>query len=262
MANGKFALLETFKFAFAGGVYRHRDSTIGNRIARQLFEDLLKHVVSSHYNEHVRDSLGVVNRGGGIHGKAIRRNDSLFGRLPAGVPVKSPPPGLRVAEGPVAEARIACEVKILAKAQQKQIDRVISDLSNFALRMKRLNKNCIKVAIVGVNHEGNYVGYEGRRPFRDRLRAQEPEIVTAKLRDEVVRDYEEFLILPFRATNQPPYPFRWLYAGRADLDYGAALTRIGELYQRRFRYARARAIRAEPLSGCPSSHASTALDSA
>ena len=46
MANGKFRLLETFRTTFAGTVYKHRDSTLGNKIGRQLFEDLLTHEVS------------------------------------------------------------------------------------------------------------------------------------------------------------------------------------------------------------------------
>ena len=33
----------------------------------------------------------------------------------------------------------------------------------------------------------------------------------------------------------PPYPFVWANAHMAELDYGAALTRRGDLYERRFR---------------------------
>lgn len=234
MADGQFALLEAFRQTFAGGIYRHRDSTLGNRIARQLFEDLLSHRVSTRYTDHVVNQLGVVNRGGGVHGKAIRRNDSVFGRPPAGVTIGPSPTGFNVPEGPIAEPRMACELKILAKAQQKQVDRVISDLSSFGRKMKALSENCINLAIVGVNYESDYVGYEGERPFRDRLRSREAEIVTAKL-GEVSKDYDEFLILPFKATNQPPFPFVWISPARVDLDYGAALTRVGERYEERFR---------------------------
>ena len=62
MANGKFRLLETFRTTFAGTVYKHRDSTLGNKIGRQLFEDLLTHQVSLIYGEHVGRGAGVVNR--------------------------------------------------------------------------------------------------------------------------------------------------------------------------------------------------------
>jgi hypothetical protein len=97
-----------------------------------------------------------------------------------------------------------------------------------------LSKKCINVAIVGVNHESDYVGYEGDREFRDELGEQEPAKVTARLR-ELLKQYDELVILPFRATNQSPYPFKWVDAQRAALDYGAALTRVGDLYQRRFK---------------------------
>lgn len=234
MANHRFALLDAFRQTFSGRVYRHRDSTLGNRIARQLFEDLLTHRVAHRYIDHVESKIGVVNRGGGIHGKVIRRNDSVFGRPPAGVAVGPPPQGFQVPEAPIAEPRIGCEVKILAKAQQKQIDRVINDLAGFGRKMKSLSEKCVRIAIVGVNHEPEYVGYEGQRPFRGRLRSREAEIVTVKL-GGATEEYDEFLILPFRATNVDPFPFDWLSSERVNLDYGAALTRVGERYDERFR---------------------------
>jgi hypothetical protein len=126
-------------------------------------------------------------------------------------------------------------VKIIAKSQQKQIDRVISDLENFALRMKSLNDRAINMALVGVNHESDYVGHEGDRSFRHRLGEREPIATMERLRAHLIDRYDELLVLPFRATNQPPYPFAWTDARAAALDYGAALTRLGDLYERRFR---------------------------
>jgi hypothetical protein len=234
MANGKFRLLETFRAAFAGTVYVHRNSTIGNRIARELYEDLLAHSISPALSMHVRQGDGVVNRGGKIHGVEVRRNDSLFGRLPAGVVPTSRAP-FAIPEGPVAEPRIGCEVKVLAKSQVKQIDRVISDLRTFASRMASLNPKCINVAVVGVNHESDYEGHEGVRTFKHRLGSEEPTIVTARLIENVRRMYDELVIFAFKATNQPPYPFTWLDVGKVELDYGAALTRVGERYEERFR---------------------------
>ena len=81
----------------------------------------------------------------------------------------------------------------------------------------------------------DYVGHEGKRAFKHSLKAQEPAKVMTKLRERLLGLYDELLVLSFRATNQRPYPFKWLDAPRVDLDYGAALTRIGEEYQRRFR---------------------------
>lgn len=101
-----------------------------------------------------------------MHGKLIRRNDGVFGVPPAGVLPPQAPSGFSVHEAPVAEPQIACEVKIIAKSQLKQIDLVVSDLRDFATRMKSLNSYCINVAVVGVNHEADYVSYEGRRAFK------------------------------------------------------------------------------------------------
>lgn len=236
MANGKFRLLEAFRTTFAGTVYKHRDSTLGNKIGRQLFEDLLALQVSIGYKEHAQQGAGLVNIGGKIHTpRAIRRNDSVFGKPPAGVTITLPRPGFMVAEGPVADPRVGCEVKILAKSQQKQIDRVINDLEGFALRMNSLTRECINVAVVGVNEESDYVGHEGERTFKHRLRDEEPGIIVAKLRERLLDRYNELLVVRFKATNQPPYPFTWVDAQRVEIDYGAALTRVGNLYQSRFR---------------------------
>jgi hypothetical protein len=90
------------------------------------------------------------------------------------------------------------------------------------------------VALVGVNQESDYVGHEGDRAFKHRLRAEEPAAAMAKLRAHLLDRYDELLVLPFLATNQLPYPFAWANANRAELDYGAALTRLGDLYERRF----------------------------
>lgn len=236
MANGKFRLLEAFRQTFAGTLYKHRNSTLGNKIGRELFEDLLAHRLSPRYLQHIADGQGTVNRGGKIHTpKQIRRNDSIFGKPPAGAELRQTASGLGVPDGPVAEPRIGCEVKIIAKSQQKQIDRVISDLENFGRRVKALNRKCINVAMVGVNHESDYVGHEGDREFRHTLRGQETAAVIARLTAQLVGICDEILILSFRATNQAPFPFSWVDGKQAELDYGAALTRIGELYEQRFR---------------------------
>jgi hypothetical protein len=38
--------------------------------------------------------------------------------------------------------------------------------------------------------------------------------------------FDEFLILRFKVSNQPPYAFEWLDLKATSLDYGAILTRI------------------------------------
>jgi len=47
-------------------------------------------------------------------------------------------------------------------------------------------------------------------------------------------EYDEFLILRFKATNAPPYPFEWVDYSATKLDYAAALSRISSRYQQRF----------------------------
>src|SRR3989304_5857952 len=112
MSNGKFRLLETFKNIFLGTIYVHRNSTLGNKIGREFFEDLPHLHVSPLYEEHVRALAGVVNSGGKIHTqRAIRRNDSVFGRPPAGVDIRPAKNTFPVPEGSVAEPRIGCEVR-------------------------------------------------------------------------------------------------------------------------------------------------------
>lgn len=233
MSNGTYRLLEIFRLTFQGVTYKHRNSTVGNKIVRELFEDLVKHVVSRALVSDVLEGRCVASRSGGVQGRLIRRNDSIFGRPPAGAQSKKADAGYSVMEGLVAEPRIGCEVKILAKAQLKQIDRVISDLDNFSLRMKRMNEKCINVALVGVNHESDYVGYEGGRTFKHPLGTSEAKTVVGRL--SVLREsYDELLVFGFKATNQSPFPFKWLEERRTELDYGASLTRVGERYQERF----------------------------
>lgn len=46
--------------------------------------------------------------------------------------------------------------------------------------------------------------------------------------------FDEFLILRFRATNEPPYPFEWVDEENLRMEYAAALTRISSRYEQRF----------------------------
>ena len=54
--------------------------------------------------------------------------------------------GYLVARGPIATVEIGIEVKILAKAMIKQIDRVINDLRNQVVQFKRGGGNPICIA--------------------------------------------------------------------------------------------------------------------
>lgn len=148
-------------------------------------------------------------------------------------------PGFKVARGPVATVEIGSEVKILAKAMIKQIDRVMTDLQNQRRQFLTAGGTPITVGIVGINHAPAYVSYEGdvewptdgkkhKHPIQEAVEAE------SRLTARVASEFDEFLLLRFRATNVPPFPFEWLSAHRTEMDYGAVLTRILRKYETRF----------------------------
>jgi len=235
LAKTPFRLLAQFESTFRNGPYKHRSPSLGNLIGRELFEDLVANDVSTLFVDRVRIRREIVTLKGEIYGrKRVRRNDSFSGRPPAGEIEIRQVEGLAVSAAVIAEPHIGCEVKILAKAQQKQIDRVIDDLRGFPVRMRSLHARCVNVAIVGVNHKSEYVSYEGDRRYRDRLRPKEALQTEERVR-ELHEDFDEVLILPFRATNEgPAFPFAWVDELRTRRDYGAVLTRVGSLYDERF----------------------------
>ena len=122
----------------------------------------------------------------------------------------------------------------------KQIDRVISDLRGQVEHFKRGGGSPICVGIVGVNWAERCTSYEGeQRPFATDGRKYKHPIQEAREAEERLRSraepaFDAFLVLRFRATNEPPFPFEWLDANGTAQDYGAVLTRISREYDRRF----------------------------
>jgi len=57
---GAFRLLDRFAITFTGGPYKHRSASLGNLIARELFEDLARHHVSRRFNERIAAHAEVV----------------------------------------------------------------------------------------------------------------------------------------------------------------------------------------------------------
>lgn len=173
------------------------------------------------------------------HGVKARRGDATFGEVVHGQ-TADVLTGFSVPRGPIATVEIGVEVKILAKAMIKQIDRVINDLRNQVTQFRRRGGQPICVAIVGVNSADRMTSFEGDRPFPTTGKGgflhpiQEAAKAEKRLIDEVSRDFDEFLVLRFRATNEPPYPFEWVDYSATQMDYAAALTRIGSEYQPRF----------------------------
>jgi hypothetical protein len=172
-------------------------------------------------------------------GIVARRGDGTFGELILGERAVLDP-GYKVARGPVANVEIGVEVKILAKAMIKQIDRVKNDLVRQVQEFKKRagSRLPICVGIVGINYANVVTSWEGERSYRtDGSKNKHPFQEAEKARQrltEVAEAYDEFLILRFRATNEPPYPFEWVNEDDTRQDYVAALQRISNEYQARF----------------------------
>jgi hypothetical protein len=236
----EYRLLTEFRRLFENKIYKHRDSSQGDFVAMHLYDDLVTinrspKLVEAAINRKDR-VLNVQNKRRGV---AARRGDGTFGEI---IPGETPiiDPGYLVARGPIATVEIGIEVKILAKAMIKQIDRVINDLRNQVNQFKHGGGNPICVAVVGINQAESTIGYEGDRPFPTTGKQgflhpyQEAPEAERRLLALAAPDFDEFIILRFKASNTPPYPFEWANYKETRLDYAAALSRISARYQQRF----------------------------
>lgn len=229
-------LLDRFREVFDGKKYRHRRSTIGDKVAQFLYEDLYVIDQSKKYNGRVDAGDAVLNSKNTTRGVKHRRGDGSFGRI---IPDEEPvwDEGFYVARGPTATIQIGAEVKILAKAMMKQIDRVQNDLRNQARQFRRSNDEAITVGIVGVNHAEECRSYEGDRHYDTGETGAHPvdEAEQAIERLENVRpDFDELIVLRFDATNKGNFPFEWVDRVETRRDYTSAVVRIASRYQRRF----------------------------
>ena len=229
-----FGLLRAFEKVFNGRQYKHRVSTTGDLIASCLYEDLLSLGDSKKFLERVKSQMCVVNTSNLIKGKKGRRGDGTFGRIVPGIQARSVE-GYSVSRGPVANLEIGCEVKILATKMIAQIDRVTTDLRNQADVFRKLNPNCIAIGIVGVNHALEYVGREGKRSYvAKKPPAKESAEIIRRLDRDVRAKYDEFLVLPYSATNKSPFPFSWKRERETADEYASLLVRVCDSYERRF----------------------------
>jgi hypothetical protein len=235
----EYRLLKEFRGLFDGQKYEHRRSNLGDFVAMHLYEDLIAVDKSAKYVLSVTARSGVLNVQNRRKGIEARRGDGTFGELiPGEVPQVDE--GYLVARGPIATVEIGIEVKILAKAMIKQIDRVKSDLAHQVqhFRHRAGSSTTICVGIVGINYAEVTTSYEGGRSYRTdggvyKHPIQEAEQARARLAS-VAPEYDEFLVLRYRAVNEPPYPFEWVNQKETVQEYGAALIRISNEYQRRF----------------------------
>ena len=239
-APPEFKLLAEFRRLFEGKIYKHRNASQGDFVAMHLYEDLIAikrsaKLIDAAINRKDR----VINSQNKRRGVAARRGDGTFGEvIPGETPITDK--DFLVSRGSIATVEIGIEVKVLAKAMIKQIDRVINDLRNQVVQFKRGGGNPICVAVIGINHAESTVGYEGDRSFPTTGKQgfphpfQEATEAERRLRSEAAPEFDEFLVLRFKATNLPPYPFDWLNYQETRLDYAAALSRISARYQQRF----------------------------
>ena len=233
-----FALLRTFRGLFDGKRYKHRDSSLGDSVASQLYEDLIALNRSAKLTERIHRRERVVNLGNKTVGKSSRRGDGTLGEIvPTAVAVTAE--GLTVARGEVANIEIGAETKILAKAMIKQIDRVIGDLTRQVDEFRKTGGHPICVGIVGVNFAPNYTGFEGDRAWptdgkKHKHPIQEANEAESRLLRLAAPKFDEFQILRFCATNTSPFPFGWVNHEQTAKEYSALLVRLSREYDRRF----------------------------
>ena len=233
-----YRLLDRFRSLFEGHRYRHRNSSLGDSVAWCLPEDLYDLRRSPKLNAGIDARTRVLNVQNKLRGIKARRGDGTFGEL---IPhaAATVVPGFTVARGPVATIEVGSEVKILAKAMIKQIDRVMTDLQNQKREFLAAGGTPITVGIVGINHAPRYVSYEGEVAWPTGAKGhkhpvQEAADAEQRLLARVASDFDEFLILRFRATNETPHVFEWMDLRQTEMDYGAVLTRILRKYEARF----------------------------
>jgi len=234
----QYRLLRAFEDTFRGVRYFHRDSSLGDYIAMHLYEDLYAIGRSSKLRTRIDAHERVLNVQNLRVGIEARRGDGTFGEIIPNVRAIVDP-GFVVARGHIATVEIGTEVKIVAKAMIKQIDRVIGDLNKQIQEFRRGGGRPTCVGIVGVNHADFYTSYEGDRSFptdgkKYKHPVQEARETESRLRARARPNFDHFLLIPFRAMNTEPYPFEWANLTTTEMEYGAILTRICREYEERF----------------------------
>jgi len=237
-ARRQYRLLDAFARLFCGTQYHHRNASQGDRVAIELFEDLVSVGPARRLANRVESGDRVVNLGEVPVGRFGRRGDSTFGeRVPASQAMMEP--GFTVSRARVATVEIGAETKVIAKAMIKQIDRVVGDLKRQTDIFRSHGGNPICVALVGVNYSDCYTSYEGDRAYptdgrRYRHPCQEAPEAERRLLGEAAASFVEFLVFRYKATNVPPYPFEWVDFDQICLEYSAMLVRLSNEYETRF----------------------------
>ena len=235
----EFHLLKAFRKAFEGRPYYHRDSSVGDRVALWLYEDLVRLGRSRTLKTRVATCEVVLNARNLRVGIPARRGDGSLGELVPGTKTVKDPEFL-VSRGHIANIQIGVEVKILAKSMIKQIGRVTTDLQNQVRQFKKGGGKPICIGIVGINHAEHYHSFEGEKEYDTEGTGSKPHPAReaaeaeARLDREAKPDFDEFLFLRYRATNVHPFPFEWKDEKRTERDYGALLIRVSRKYDEYF----------------------------
>lgn len=232
-----YKMLAKFEATFRDGPYKHRNANLGNRIADFLYEDLFDLAVESRFARRAATGERVLNPAIVVPGIKARRGDGSFGVPIPNIAARFEP-GFNVARGSTATVEVGTEVKIVAKAMGKQANRVIGDLRGQVGEFRKKGSDALVVGVVGVNFSDRYTSYEGARTYPvgpgRRSPAHEAPVTDQRLATEVAPEYDEFLLLGFKATNEPPYPFEWVRLREKEREYGALLARLLNKYERRF----------------------------
>ncbi len=240
----QFRMLDAFRALFEGKRYLHRSSGQGDRISRELYEDLYNIKRSAKFNNSVDQEIRGLNLRNIRQGVSARRGDGTFGALIPGQPVVRQK-NAAVPCGRVATLDIGIEVKILNKAMIKQINDRIAGLQGQAEyfsrgRDQRRRGNPITVAVIGLNCAKYTIGYEGSRSYRtdgtgDQPHpSQEVDEVARRLDAEVRPHFDEMIVLRYKATNDAPYAFQSADENETRAGYGASLVRIALEFDSRF----------------------------
>jgi hypothetical protein len=231
-----YRLLDAFRDLFDANAYRHRISGQGDFVAIQFYEDLYNLGRSKRFLSRVDQGLSVLNVQNKRVGVKARRGDGSFGEIVANTPAIADS-GYAVRRGPIATIEIGIEVKIIHKAMLKQIDRVITDMKNQVAEFKSHHGKPITVGVVGINCAATTVSYEGPgRSYKTTGKGgymhpyQEADEAERRMRSLAGPSFDEFLILRYKATNEPPFPFSWDKAAKANQEYGAILTRVSSRF--------------------------------
>jgi hypothetical protein len=233
-------LLSAFEALFAGHAYLHRDSSLGDSIAVEVYEDLYELARSP----KLVASVDATMRGLGPRNKAVtlqrmRRGDGTLGELVDPGHARRFT-GYALARGTVATIDCGVEVKILNKAMIKQIDRVVGDLTKQVRNWKDVSANVVSIALVGINHADYTIGYEGARAYRTEGKdhkhpLQEAPAAERHIVERVVNagTYDEVVVLRYKAKNEEPFTFEWVNYEATRQAYRAALIRLSNKIESR-----------------------------